>query len=126
MELSIFLAKTWGIFIIIVCSSLLLNATHFKRLIRHFDNEVLILYGGILAVGIGIPLVLAYNYWSFDWKVLITILGWATLLKGVYLLLFPEHVKKLANVLATTGLYQFALILYTGIGLLLSYEGFSH
>jgi hypothetical protein len=38
----------------------------------------------------GVLMVMGHNLWVADWRVLVTITGWATLLKSVALLLAPR------------------------------------
>jgi hypothetical protein len=44
---------------------------------------------GMLALVAGLAIVNAHNLWVPDWRVIITILGWLAVIRGVVSLLFP-------------------------------------
>jgi hypothetical protein len=44
---------------------------------------------GILALVAGLAIVNAHNLWVADWRVIVTILGWLAVVRGVISLLFP-------------------------------------
>ena len=60
-------------------------------------NLALIWLIGILALAAGLAIVNAHNIWIGDWRVLITILGWLLILRGVTNLLLPGKVQALGN-----------------------------
>ena len=52
---------------------------------------------GYVTLILGLGTVILHNIWVFDWTVIITILGWCTLIKGILKMGFPEHVHKQAR-----------------------------
>ena len=60
-------------------------------------NLALIWLIGILALVAGLAIVNAHNVWIGDWRVLITILGWLLIVRGVTNLLIPGKVQELGN-----------------------------
>jgi hypothetical protein len=60
-------------------------------------NLALIWLMGILALVAGLAIVNAHNVWIGDWRVLITILGWLLIVRGVTNLLLPGKVQALGN-----------------------------
>lgn len=125
MELSIFLAKTWGVYTLIAFVVLLIKKKEFKKLIQNLDNGMFYLYGGFLSLGIGIPHVIGHSIWTMDFRSVVTLLGWASLVKGIFLLLIPKASKKMANTLVASGFYQMLLFVYLLIGVYLTYVGFT-
>ena len=89
-------------------------------------NPTLLLLAGLIALGIGLAMVLAHNLWSGGFlPVVVTLIGWLILLRGVVLLFLP------APMVAT--LYEalhFARLLYLyastalGLGSYLAMAGF--
>lgn len=124
MEISIFLAKMWGLFTVVVCTGLLLRNYNLKKLISGLENEVMILYSAILALLIGIPSILAHNIWSKDWRVIVTFLGWAAFAKGLALLFFPKSMITFATNMNSGLIYKIALVIYLLLGLYLLFVGF--
>ncbi|MCZ6860678.1 MAG: hypothetical protein O7I42_10445, partial [Alphaproteobacteria bacterium] len=85
MELSIFLSKVLGLYLLLVCTAVLLNRRHFPRLIKEFSESLaVVVLSGFIALVLGLLIVVSHNVWSADWRVIITILGWFTLAKGVF------------------------------------------
>jgi hypothetical protein len=125
MELSIFLAKVLGLYLVIVPLAVLVNRKHLPRLVEEFSTNVgLNILASIFALVLGLLLVVSHNVWTADWRVLVTILGWLTLAKGVVRLLFLERMQKL-SALSLKPWWAVVLVLLVLVGLYLSYVGFS-
>lgn len=91
MEISIFIAQVLGPFYLVAGLGMMLNRGFFKRVIEDFcQNATLMFYSGSAALVYGLFVVLLHNVWVKDWPVIITITGWAAILKGVMLILSPE------------------------------------
>src|SRR5262245_45864480 len=68
----------------------------YRSVMEGFMNNLAIIWLiGVLALLAGIAIVNVHNVWIGDWRVLITILGWLLILRGVTNLLFPGWVKSL-------------------------------
>ena len=59
--------------------------------------------------------------WAKDWTVLITIIGWVSLLKGIILIAFPQSISSFKGIYKNTRLWGIFMI---AIGLLFGYFGF--
>ncbi|MCX6718531.1 MAG: hypothetical protein NTY81_02950 [Candidatus Staskawiczbacteria bacterium] len=120
-----YLAEIWGISIVVVALALLLKESYLKRLFASMQNEDNLFFWGFVTFIIGIAMVLAHNIWVKDWQVIITIFGWASLLKGLYILFLPKltifWIKKLEN----SPFIPFALFIAIFIGLVITYFGFT-
>ncbi|MBU6142179.1 hypothetical protein KGO95_03655 [Patescibacteria group bacterium] len=67
------------------------NKPLMNELIERLDKDrTLMWFGGFIALVIGAVTLALYSAWTWDWRVLVTILGWAALVKGLALLLLPE------------------------------------
>jgi hypothetical protein len=99
METSVLLAKILGPYCVIVAIGLMFNLKFYQRMIEDFfKNTALIYLGGVMALIIGIVLVLFHNIWVAGWPVIITIFGWGGLIKGIWLIIFPNALGKLTQV----------------------------
>ena len=95
METSIFIARIFGLCYLILGVGLLFNRKVFQRIMGDFSkNAALVLYGGILALVIGVVIILTHNVWVANWTVMITIIGWIALIKGIWIIVFPNTVPK--------------------------------
>ena len=93
MILSNYLAALWGITIFVVSLSLLVKQKVLGKLVAEMKNEAIMYFGGIFSLVVGIAMVLAHNVWVLNWQVIITILGWLSLLKGLDVLFLPKRMK---------------------------------
>jgi len=92
MELTFFLAKVIGAFLVIVGVSILLKQKSLPLLAEQFINNFYLKYfAGIMALIMGLLLVASHNLWTSPEKIIITLIGWAALLKGASLILLPEN-----------------------------------
>jgi len=80
-----------GIVYLAVGIGILINPDFYKKLITEFsENPTAIYLSGLVAIVMGYLLVTFHNTWPTDWPVIITILGWVVLIKGLFLLLLPK------------------------------------
>jgi len=69
----------------------LLDIKNWQRVFEDFTkNRPLLLIGGVGSLVVGFLLVTFHNTWAWQWPVIITIIGWLALLKGILLLALPQ------------------------------------
>ena len=56
---------------------------------KFLENPILLYIIGLLDLTFGLLLVLTHNEWAKDWTVIITIVGWLLLFKGIMCIIFP-------------------------------------
>jgi hypothetical protein len=84
MQVSIFLARLLGPLLLVPGVSLLLNPKAFRAIATDLVRSLPLIYLlGFLDMAAGLAIVLVHNVWVADWRVLITILGWLLLVRGV-------------------------------------------
>lgn len=126
METSIFIARIFGLCYLIMGAGFLFNRKAFQQVMEDFcKNAAVVFYGGLLALVIGVAIILTHNVWVANWTVMITIIGWAGLIKGIWIIVFPNMVYKFMQVYQKNKSLQIihpivALIL----GTILSFFGF--
>jgi hypothetical protein len=127
MDNSILLAKILGPYCMVVAIGLILNLKFYLKMIDDFfKNTALIYLGGIMALIIGIVIVLFHNVWVAAWPVIITIFGWGGLIKGIWLIVFPNSVGKITQVYQKKpALLKIHMIIVLIVGLLLTLRGYS-
>lgn len=126
MELSIFLAKVWGLYLLIMMVSLLLNKGSLKRLFKLVKDENFLFVSGFISLLIGVLSVVAHNIWSFDWVGLVTLFGWLALIKGIVRFTRPDYTISIANKLEKnyTLIYSLYVVMLI-VGAYLTYVGFT-
>jgi hypothetical protein len=75
---------------------MLTNQKFIKDLMKEFQASTTnVFYGGLACLAIGFPLVIFYNVWGWNSSLIITIIGWIALIKGLALLMFPLQTMRL-------------------------------
>ena len=124
MELSIFLAKVIGIWSLVSGISLIKNTKYIRNFVRKIVNEQLSLWiGGLLALIIGALLVVSHNIWV-GWPMIITIIGWLSLIKGIFYMVFPEKIKDLIKWYLKILNFSMFGVIYLVLGAFLCWKGF--
>ena len=123
MDTSLLLAKIFGLTYLIVGLGILLNKDRYRDMLNEFLKQKALLYlSGVLALIVGLVIVLYHNVWEASWVVIITIIGWAALIKGIVLLLAPQALLDISRYWLHR--MQLVGIATLGFGLVLSYYGF--
>ena len=94
MTTSTYIARLMGPVLLIIgigmAVGLMLEGEGYLSLLREFiGSRSLIFITGILALVAGLAIVNTHNLWVQDWRVLVTVLGWLLVIRGVTLLVFP-------------------------------------
>ncbi len=95
MEVSIFLARALGVYLLVISLSMIFNHRVFFRTFQQWVQEpATITLTAFISIILGILMVLVHNVWVPDWRIVITILAWVTLIKGIVRLNFPHAVPE--------------------------------
>ncbi len=105
---------------------ILINPDFYKKLFEDFTEDTTALYfGGVAALVIGYLIVAFHNTWTKDLSVIITIVGWIALLKGILILVRPKIMIALTKAIATKGNFlKIEAIAIIILGLAFSFLGF--
>jgi hypothetical protein len=126
MSSSIFLARLLGPFLILIGIAVPLRAAMFREILREFlASPVLMYLAGFLGTLGGWTMVLLHNLWVPDWRLLVTVVAWITLVRGLLTLSSPQRFADWsACLLENRGVFYGAALLDLAIGLVLTYFGF--
>lgn len=97
MNISAFFAQLYGAFYIIF-GLLFIITKQLGRTIEMTEDKSFVISTGYTSFFLGLVTVILHNIWVADWITVITILGWATLIKGVRKVGFPAQIHKQAQV----------------------------
>jgi len=128
MQRSIYLAKLIGPVSVAIGVGMLLNAPIFRILAEQFlSSYALIFLAGLLTLTAGIALVLAHNVWVGDWRLIITLIGWLSVIGGTFRIVAPNLVVRIGDtVIGHAGeLFIFAGFAVLVLGCVLSYFGYA-
>jgi uncharacterized protein YjeT (DUF2065 family) len=125
MDVSIFLAKIMGIYLVIVGLAYFFRRDFFRAVITDFYNSpALIALASIINLVIGLLVVLNHNIWEFSWKVVITILGYVSVLKGIMNLFAPEVGRRVSIKIVEKDWFVYSGVISLALGVYLLYQGF--
>lgn len=125
METSLFLAQVIGLVSVISTAAIL---TRYKESLVLEDeaakSPVLIYLSGFAFLILGTLLVVSHSVWTFDWRLVITIMGWLVLLKGAGRIFFPSAVRRLIEKKRDDRRFLLGEVVVLIVGLYLLYYGF--
>lgn len=125
MDISIFLAKVIGLYMLIAGGLVFRGPSYYKQLTEDvMTQRGVLLVSGIMTLILGILMVLTHNIWVADWRVLITILSWWALIKGVLLLYFPDKLHNFAVRMQEGSAFYLLTVLVLLLGAFFCWKGF--
>lgn len=113
----IFFARLWGVYFI-VFGSLAIITKQLGRTIEMTDDKAFVISTGYTSFLMGLVTVLLHNIWVWNWTVIVTILGWSTMIKGITKIGFPEQIKKQAQRFKKKQLISSIFLLFLGLSLM--------
>lgn len=125
MQLSRFLARIVAVVYLSAGLGAFFNADYYLKLYNDMSGSAGLTYlAGFMALIMGFLIVNYHNRWSRNWTVLITIIGWLSLIKGIVLIAFPQCAYNLSGFMITG--WGFKVFPYVAIclGILFGYLGF--
>jgi hypothetical protein len=105
---------------------MLLEGDAYSSLAKEFiASRALIFITGALALTAGLAVVNAHNLWVPDWRVVVTILGWLLIVRGISNLVFPATMQTLGGrmIASHAGVLAGAAVTIV-IGVILSVMGY--
>jgi len=117
MEISIFFARLWGSFFL-VFGLLFIVTRQLGKTIEMTEDKAFVISTGYITFLMGLVTVILHNVWVADWRVVITILAWSTLIKGIMKIGFPEQIHKQAQRFKKKQILSTIFLLFLGTWLL--------
>ncbi len=116
MELSLFLAKLFGIYLLIMAVLWAVRGEAISKVIEEFfASGPMLFLSGLIALAVGIAMAIGHSVWELNWRGLITLFGYLSIAKGIARISFPEVPKK-ATVFLLKGT---GIGIWVGLGLVL-------
>lgn len=101
-------------------AGILFSSNYYKKaFVKLLENSTFLILGGFIAIILGILILENHNIWVKNWTVIITIIGWVALIKGVILIVFPKSAKGNNNLFQSKKFIKFFMTkLVIGCGML--------
>jgi hypothetical protein len=106
--------------------SIFINLRAWPALVdQAFHNPPLIFVAGYPLFVAGLAIVYFHNRWAAGWPLLVTALGWLTVLSGLSRILFPSRLAGIAmRAVHTTGVMPITAIIILLLGAFLSLKAY--
>lgn len=126
MDISKFLSKVLGLYLLIISASMYMHMSDIPNLLTGFMTfPSLLLTIGFITLILGLLMVLSHNIWQWSWKVIITILAWIILLKGICIIMFPHIMSGITMFFVLNHYFQYGAYGFDFLlGAYLTYMGF--
>ena len=124
MDVSIFLAKFWGWYLIIFFLILSFNPKRTRQIFNDLKDEKFLILSSLIAIIIGLLNIMFHNIWEPNWKLIITLIGWISLAIGLALFILPKRTVvwlELMNIKFIQAIYT--MLFFIGVFLLNSAYG---
>jgi len=125
METTIFLAQLWGPALLAVGLGIFVSRKYYVRVYHELEKETLaMLCFGMMAISVGIAQIHFHNVWSTFPQIIVSLLGWATLIKGFAMTIVPGFVDRGGDWTVKSKLLPISGALTVILGLYLSWLGY--
>jgi hypothetical protein len=129
MTTSRYIARLMGPVLLIIgigmIMGMLTEGEGYSSLLKEFiGSRALIFVTGGLALLAGLAVVNAHNLWVPDWRVIVTVLGWLLIVRGISNLVFPAVVQTLGDRMIASHAGVLAAAFTIVIGAILSVMGY--
>ncbi|QCX39390.1 hypothetical protein FF125_13430 [Aureibaculum algae] len=111
-NISIFLAKFWGWYLIIFFLILSLNPKRIKQIFEDLKDQKFLIITAFIAIIIGLLNILFHNIWEDSWTIVITFIGYISLLIGLSLFVFPDKTINWINIINIKFLQLLYMLLF--------------
>lgn len=125
MELSIFLAKLLGVYMLIIAAEILLRRAEFEGIVKDVaSSKGLLAFSGSFSLLLGLAIAIAHPVHTFNWAGLITLIGYLLILRGIIRVAFPTHIQGKLCSMFHQG-YWAIFAVSAVVGAYLTYSGFA-
>jgi hypothetical protein len=107
--------------------SIFLNLDAWPSMVdQAFHNPALVFVAGYLLFVAGLAIVYFHNQWTGGWPVVVTVLGWLTVVSGLLRIVFPTRLAEIATrAVQTAGLMPMMAVIILSVGAFLSFKAYS-
>ncbi len=125
MEITTFLAQVWGPITLAIGIGMFTSRSHYLKVYRDLEKETLaVLCFGVLGMMLGIIQVSIHNVWDTFAQGVVSLLGWALLIKATLFIVAPRWVNQSAEWAADMKIVPLASALMLLCGAYLTWLGY--
>jgi uncharacterized membrane protein len=124
-DTTLFLAQLIGPTMLAVGLGIFFSRNYYTKVYRNLENETLaVLMSGIAALVIGIVMVMNHNIWNGFVAIVVTLVGWLSIAKGLVLIIIPRTLDRVGDKLSGTAFFPFIGGAYALLGAFISYAAY--
>ena len=117
--------QIFSIFYLAIGIGILINPDFYKKLFEECCESAAVMYiGGIMTIVIGYLILAFHNTWTMDFSVIITIIGWLALIKGILILVLPKMMIAMTRAMLKENTLKIMAAWVIFLGLAFSFLGF--
>ena len=123
MDNTLFLASILGPFYLVIGLSLLFYKNSWQKIVADWEkNHYNLVTAGVISLILGLFIIQIHNLWAWNLWVFITLTGWVSFLKGVFLFLAPgSWIRVLISIGKNTYYIYTAGLVFAVFGAWMSY-----
>ena len=126
MELSVFLAKLFGVYLLVLSALWALRRKAFAEVMEDFlAQRALVFFSGLVALAAGIAIVVSHSVWEPGWRCAITLIGYVSVAKGIARIAFPDELGKVATAIVSGSGKWVWIAIAMAVGAWLAWTGFT-
>jgi hypothetical protein len=122
METQVLLAKFWGLYMVIAAGIFIIKPGSRTYIMKIVKEPLFGILAGFIALILGLIQVVLYSEWNGDIYTILTIFGYAAILKGILLIGFPEYKNQLIKKIDGP-LYPILLVIMLVLGIVILWYG---
>lgn len=114
MEISLIAAKILGLYLVVSGLFMVFRGKTLPHMVKDlFDHPAVLYLAGVILIFLSALFLLQANIWDGTWRTVITIIAWATLIKGIIYILAPDMLRQMVTkkLLDTVNLYGVVAII---------------
>jgi hypothetical protein len=117
--------QLWGPILVAIGLGFFFSRKYYVTIYRDLEKESFaVFFFGIFAMMLGMIHVAMHNFWGSLVEVIVSILGWGLLVKGVICVTFPGVAERGGDWAIKTGLFRAAGVITLILGIYLSWFGY--
>lgn len=126
MELSTFLARLLGLYMLILAGLWVIQKDQVDAVIKDFiASKGLIFFSEIINIVAGLAIAIGHPVWEFGWKGLISLIAYIMIFQGIMRVAFIDKVQKNAKKFMNSKVFFWPTIgVMVLLGCILTYCGF--
>lgn len=125
-QLTLYLAKLIGLYLLIIGISIIFKTAHYQKSMKELcKSDALMMLISIMPLVIGLSIILGHNVWVKSWATIITIIGWIIFIAGLVRLFFYKKVMQIISKKAEQKTFLITMgVICALFGAALTYLGF--